>query len=44
MPSSLDKDKKQLKKNQVGKLNLILMCSIYLLSIGHRTIKRDATW
>jgi hypothetical protein len=32
------------KKNQVCKLNLILLCFIYLLSIGHRTIKRDATW
>jgi hypothetical protein len=31
------------KKNQVGKLKLILMCFIYLLSIGHHTIKRDAT-
>jgi hypothetical protein len=44
MPSSLDKDEKLLKKNQVIKLKLILMCFIYLLSIGRRTIKRDATW
>jgi hypothetical protein len=32
------------KKNQVVKLNLILMSFIYLLSIGRHTIKRDATW
>jgi hypothetical protein len=31
------------KKNQVGKLKLILICFIYHLSIGHRTIKRDTT-
>jgi hypothetical protein len=31
------------RKNQVDKLKLILLCFIYLLSIGHRTIKRDAT-
>jgi hypothetical protein len=31
-------------KNQVGKVKLILMCFIYLLSIGHRTIKRNAIW
>jgi hypothetical protein len=43
MLSSLDKDEKGSKKNQVGKLKLILMCFIYLLSIGHHTIKRDAT-
>jgi hypothetical protein len=44
MNSSLYKDEKRSKKNQVGKLKLILMCFIYLLSIGRRTIKRDATW
>jgi hypothetical protein len=32
------------KKNQLGKLKLILLCFIYLLSIGRCTIKRDAKW
>jgi hypothetical protein len=31
--------KSGLKKNQVVKLKRILICFIYLLSIGHRTIK-----
>jgi hypothetical protein len=33
-----------LSKNQVDKLKFILICFISLLSIGHRTIKMDATW
>ena len=44
MPSSLDKDENDTKKNQVDKLKFILICFISLLSIGHRTIKSDATW
>jgi hypothetical protein len=36
--------KSSTKKNQVDKLKFILMCFISLLSIAHRTIKRDATW
>jgi hypothetical protein len=32
------------KKNQVDKLKFILKCFISFLSIGHRIIKRDATW
>jgi hypothetical protein len=44
MPSSLDKKISSTKKNQVDKLNLILMCFISLLSIGHHNIKMDATW
>jgi hypothetical protein len=44
IPSSLDKDENCTKKNQVDKLMFILICFISLLSIGHRTIKRDATW
>jgi hypothetical protein len=44
IPSSLDKDENDTKKNQVDKLKFILMCFISLLSICHRTIKRDATW
>jgi hypothetical protein len=44
IPSSLDKDENGTKKNQVDKLKFILICFISLLSIGHRTIKRDATW
>jgi hypothetical protein len=44
IPSSLDKDENGTKKNQVHKLKFILICFISLLSIGHRTIKRDATW
>jgi hypothetical protein len=43
IPSSLDKDENGTKKNQVDKLKFILICFISLLSIGHRTIKRDAT-
>jgi hypothetical protein len=43
-PSSLDKDENDRKKNQVDKLKFILICFISLLSIGRRTIKRDATW
>jgi hypothetical protein len=42
--SSLDKDENDTKKNQVDKLKFILICFISLLSIGRRTIKRDATW
>jgi hypothetical protein len=42
--SSLDKDENDTKKNQVDKLKFILICFISLLSIGHHTIKRDATW
>jgi hypothetical protein len=42
IPSSLDKDENSTKKNQVDKF--ILICFISLLSIGRRTIKRDATW
>jgi hypothetical protein len=44
IPSSLDKDENGTKKNQVDKLKFILICFISLLSIGHCTIKRDATW
>jgi hypothetical protein len=44
IPSSLDKDENITKKNQVDKLKFILRCFISLLSIGHRTIERDATW
>jgi hypothetical protein len=44
IPSSLDRDENNTKKNQVDKLKFILICFISLLSIGHRTIKRDATW
>jgi hypothetical protein len=44
IPSSLDKDENNTKKNQVDELKFILICFISLLSIGHRTIKRDATW
>jgi hypothetical protein len=32
------------RKNQVDKFKLILICFIPLLSIGHRTIKRNAIW
>jgi hypothetical protein len=42
MPSSLDKDEKWLKEESSDKLKPILMCFISLLSIGPRTIKRDA--
>jgi hypothetical protein len=42
--SSLDKDENGTKKNQVDKLKFILICFISLLSIGRRTIKRDAAW
>jgi hypothetical protein len=41
IPSSLDKDENATKKNQVDKLKFIIICFISLLSIGHRTIKRD---
>jgi hypothetical protein len=44
IPSSLDKDENDIKKNQGGKLRFILICFISLLSIGRCTIKRDATW
>jgi hypothetical protein len=44
IPSSLDKDENDTNKNQVNKLKFILICFISLLSIGHRTIKRDAIW
>ncbi len=44
IPSSLDKDENDTKKNQVDKHMFILLCFISLLSIGHRTIKRDAAW
>jgi hypothetical protein len=44
IPSSLDKDENGTKKNQVDKLKFILICFISLLSIGHHTIKKDATW
>jgi hypothetical protein len=43
IPSSLDKEENDTKKNQVGKLMFILICFISLLSIECRTIKRDAT-
>jgi hypothetical protein len=43
IPSSLDKDENDIKKNQVDKLKFILICFISLLSIDRRTIKRDAT-
>jgi hypothetical protein len=43
IPSSLDKDENGTKKNQVDKLKFILICFLSLLSIGHRTIKRDTT-
>jgi hypothetical protein len=43
IPSSLDKDEIDIKKNQVDKLKFILICFISLLSIGCCTIKRDAT-
>jgi hypothetical protein len=35
---------KTAKKNQVDKLKFILICFTSLLSVGHRTTKRDATW
>jgi hypothetical protein len=44
IPSSLDKDENGTKKNQVDKFKFILICFISLLCIGHRIIKRDATW
>jgi hypothetical protein len=44
IPSSLDKDENGIKKNQVDKLKFILICFTFLLSIGRRTTKRDATW
>jgi hypothetical protein len=44
VPSSLDKDENSTKNNQVDRLKFIFRCFISLLSIGHRTIKRDATW
>jgi hypothetical protein len=44
IPLSLDKDENGTKKNQVDRLKFILICFISLLSIGRRTIKRDATW
>jgi hypothetical protein len=44
IPSSLDKDENSIKKNQVDQLKFILICFISLLSIDHRTIKRDAIW
>jgi hypothetical protein len=44
IPSSIDKDENDTKKNQVNKLKFILICFISLLSIGHRNIKRDAIW
>jgi hypothetical protein len=44
IPLSLDKDENDTKKNQVDKLKFIVICFISLLSIGHRTIKKDATW
>jgi hypothetical protein len=44
IPSSLDKDENDTKKNQVDKLKFILIRFISLLSICRRTIKRDATW
>jgi hypothetical protein len=44
IPSSLDKDENDTKKNQVDKLKFILICFISLLSIGHRAINIDATW
>jgi hypothetical protein len=44
IPSSLDKDKNDTKKNQVDKLKFILIYFIFLLSIDRRTIKRNATW
>jgi hypothetical protein len=43
IPSSLNKDETA-KKNQVDKLKFILICFTSLLSVGHRTTKRDATW
>jgi hypothetical protein len=44
IPSSLDKDENDTKKNQVDKLKFILICFISLMSICHHTIKRNATW
>jgi hypothetical protein len=44
IPSSLDKDENDTKKNQVDKLKFILIYFTFLLSIVHRTTKRDATW
>jgi hypothetical protein len=44
IPSSLDKDENSTKKNQFNKLKFILIYFISLLSIGRRTINRDATW
>jgi hypothetical protein len=44
IPSSLDKDENDAKKNQVNKLKFILIYFISLFSIGRCTIKRDATW
>jgi hypothetical protein len=42
--SSLDKDENSTKKNQVDKLEFILICFISILSICRRTIKRDVIW
>jgi hypothetical protein len=44
IPSTLDKDENGTKKNQVDKLKFILIYFTFLLSIGRRTTKRDATW
>jgi hypothetical protein len=43
-PSSFDEVKKRQKENQVGKLKCILKCFVPFLSIGHRPMKRNATW
>jgi hypothetical protein len=42
--SSFDKDESDKKKNQVVKLKFILKWFISFMSIGHRTMKTDATW
>jgi hypothetical protein len=44
MPSSLDKDEKRLKEESSWQVQSYSYVFIPLLSIGHRTIKRDATW
>jgi hypothetical protein len=43
-PSSVYKDEKWQKKNQVVKLKFILMCFYFSLEYRHCTIKTDATW
>jgi hypothetical protein len=45
MPSRLNQDKEQLKEESSWQAQAYSFCIfIYLLSIGCRTIKRNATW